>query len=104
MRDALAVALGEVPFSQLDGALTFPLTLQVDALAWMEAWVALEQPDRIPSGALVALMDRRLPSGYWPLERAPEPIWCDLGELNEPNPWVTIRALTVVLACAGAVG
>jgi hypothetical protein len=99
LRAALDAALSEDRVASLGGGLTFPLTLQPDALAWMEAWVALGEPARIPVRTLTWLMSRRLPSGYWPAEQIPGPLWCDVGTLGEASPWVTIRALTVLRAC-----
>ncbi|MGC9346982.1 MAG: hypothetical protein ACP5JG_02485 [Anaerolineae bacterium] len=99
VRAALKATLSEDRTAPLCNALTFPLTLQPDALGWMEAWVALGQPTRIPSRAFTWLMSRRLPSGNWPAEHVPGPLWCDVGRAGESNPWVTIRALVVVRAC-----
>jgi hypothetical protein len=85
------------------GVLTFPQTLQPDALARMEAWCdvrgsisdAIHLPD---ARSFRAALMRKLqgPAVGWPLERIPGKLWFDPGSIGTVNPWVTIRALRVL--------
>ncbi len=77
-------------------ALTFPVALEPDLLTLMAACVEAGVPARIPPPAVDWLANRRLPSGDWPLEHVPGRLWCAAGEIGQPNPWVTVRALSVL--------
>jgi len=79
-------------------SLTFPVAVEPDLLTLMEACVEAGVPAQIPPLAVDWLMDRQLSSGDWPLERVPGRLWCAAGEIGEPNPWVTVRALSVLNA------
>ena len=80
----------------LEAALTFPVALEADLLTLMVACVESGVPALIPSLAIDWLADRQLPSGDWPLEHVPGRLWCTAGEIGQPNPWVTVRALSVL--------
>ena len=81
--------------------LTFPLALQVDRLAALEAWVEAGE-STLPAPARAWLLEKRDARGFWPLERIPGRLWHTVGEIGAPNPWVTLRALKVLNA-TGAV-
>lgn len=76
--------------------LTLPVALQPDLLAAMEMACDLDHSDLIPDETLMWLQARRRPDGTWPLDRIPGRLWCDIGELGSPNPWLTVRALSVL--------
>lgn len=76
--------------------LTFPLALDPDLLAMMEMACEIDMPELIPAAALDWLQSRRLASRAWPLERVPGRLWCDVGQVGAGNPWVTVRALSVL--------
>lgn len=76
--------------------LTFPLAHSADLLQWLEVLVDGgygDDPRLDAARAWVA--DKKLPDGTWPLERIPGRQWADFGAVDEPNKWVTIRALAV---------
>jgi hypothetical protein len=77
-------------------ALTFPVALEPDLLTLMATCVEAGAPARIPSLAVDWLANRQLPSDDWPLEHVPGRLWCAAGEIGQPNPWVTVRALSVL--------
>jgi len=76
--------------------MTFPVALEPDLLTLMAACVEAGVPARIPSLAVDWLADRQLLCGDWPLEYVPGRLWCAAGEIGQPNPWVTVRALSVL--------
>ena len=86
--------------STYEGPLRFPLALNPDALAVMEMWTEVDpyisSSDQIPESAIAWLQGRQLKAGAWPLEQALGPLWCDVGATGAPNPWVTVRALSVL--------
>ena len=84
------------PAAPQTAALTFPVALEPDLLTLMAACVEAGVPALIPPLAVDWLADRRLPSGDWPLEHVPGRLWCAVGEIGQPNPWVTVRALAVL--------
>jgi hypothetical protein len=76
--------------------LTFPLTEGADLLQWMAVLVDAgygDDPRLAPARSWLAR--KRRPGGTWPLERVPGKLWADVGALDEPNKWVTVRALAV---------
>ncbi len=75
--------------------LTFPLTHRPDGLAYLQAWVEVGQPERVPGASLEALEARQLLSGYWPQEHLHGPLWFDAGAVGAPNPWITARVLSL---------
>jgi hypothetical protein len=78
--------------------LTFPLTQGSDLLQWVEELVGAEYGDHPRLNVARAWLARkRCPGGAWPLERVPGKLWADVGELHEPNKWITVRALAVRL-------
>lgn len=82
--------------SPADAQLTFPLALRPDLLAMMEMACEAGRPELIPEEAVAWLAARRLPSGAWPLDRTPGRLWCDAGTVGTANPWVSVRALSVL--------
>ncbi|MGC9521562.1 MAG: hypothetical protein ACP5HG_06730 [Anaerolineae bacterium] len=82
--------------------LTFPLAYQPDGLAHLQAWAEVGQAHRIPGACLEALAARRLPSGDWPQERLLRPLWFDPGAIGDPNPWITVRVLSLFLQADAA--
>ncbi len=84
------------PGAALPAALTFPLALQPDRLALLEAGV--EAGLSLPDAARVWLERKRGRRGFWPLERVPGRLWWEPGEIGAANPWVTLRALGVLTA------
>jgi len=77
--------------------LTFPLTEGADLLQWLAVLVDAgygDDPRLAPARSWLAR--KRRPDGAWPLERIPGKLWADVGGLDEPNKWVTVRALAVV--------
>ena len=101
-REAAAFLLDASP-DRRDGEtiwsrLTFPLTEGADLLQWMAVLVDAgygDDPRLAPARSWLA--PKRRPDGAWPLERVPGKLWADVGALDEPNKWVTIRALAVSL-------
>ncbi len=78
--------------------LTFPLTEGADLLQWMAVLVDAgygDDPRLAPARSWLARKGR--PDGTWPLERVPGKLWADVGALDEPNKWVTVRALAANL-------
>ena len=84
--------------NRLPTALTFPLTLQVDRLAALEALVEVGKADVIPTNARAWLLAKRDARGFWPLEHIPGRLWHAGGVVGTPNPWVTVRARKVLKA------
>jgi hypothetical protein len=76
--------------------LTFPLALKPDALAYLQVWAELGSPDAPTEAGVDWLLGQRAPSGYWPLMATPGTMWGHIGTLGEPNPWVTVRALSAL--------
>ena len=76
--------------------LTFPLAQTADLLQWLSVLTEAGCGDD-PRLAFARdwLKRKRLPDGTWPLERIPGKLWADFGQVDEPNKWVTIRALAV---------
>jgi hypothetical protein len=78
--------------------LTFPLTDTADVLQWIEVLVdAGRGGDLRLSAARAWLAHKRRPDGTWPLERTPGKLWADFGDVDEPNKWITVRALAASL-------
>lgn len=76
--------------------LTFPLTEGADLLQWLAVLVDAgygDDPRLAPARSWLAR--KRRPDGTWPLEWVPGKLWADVGQLDEPNKWVTVRALAV---------
>jgi hypothetical protein len=99
LRERLVTLLRPFPDrhgAALSDALTFPLALQPDRLALLEAGVAAGLP--LPEKARAWLEGKRGRRGFWPLERVPGRLWWDPGEIGGDNPWVTLRALYVLTA------
>lgn len=94
-RDALAHCLiPHIKLAALLDELTFPLVLVPDRLAGTTALAEAGRADAIPPSARAWLREKKTPQG-WPLERVPGPLWWEPGLVDEPNPWVTLRALYV---------
>jgi hypothetical protein len=76
--------------------LTFPLAHSADLLQWLAvlAGAGYGEDERIDP-ARSWLAGKRLADGTWPLERSPGKRWADFGAMDEPNKWVTLRALSV---------
>jgi hypothetical protein len=76
--------------------LTFPLTQAADLLQWLDVLVGAGYGGDSRLGfARSWLMSKRGAGGAWPLERVPGKFWASFGKLNEPNKWITVRALAV---------
>jgi len=98
---AAAAALLDAPPDQTESdqrwfSLTFPLTEGADLLQWMAVLVdAGYGHDRRLAEVKSWIAHKRRPDGTWPLERVPGRLWAAFGELDEPDKWITIRALAV---------
>jgi hypothetical protein len=97
LRRAAYPTRGQV--SRLWFKLGFPLGYQADLL---EAMAALAQAGRgdhpyVQAGAewLLAKQDQ---SGRWALEQVPGKMWASVGQVGQPNKWVTVRALQLLKA------
>jgi len=83
----------------LPTALTFPLTHQPDRLAYLEMVVEIGQQAEITASLLDWLAAQQNDDGFWPLEHVPGHLWWNPGPLGCGNPWITIRALKVLMRC-----
>jgi hypothetical protein len=78
----------------------FPVFYITDILQIIEALVALgHSGDKRLESALQIVFDKQDDQGRWPLEYDyAGKTWRSYGKLNEPNKWVTLRALGVIQA------
>jgi hypothetical protein len=76
----------------------FPVFYITDILQIVEALVALGHgADPSLANALQLIHEKQDAHGRWALEFGyPGKTWVDYGALNEPNKWVTLRALKVL--------
>ncbi|MCL4249161.1 MAG: nitrogen fixation protein NifH [Anaerolineae bacterium] len=78
----------------------FPVFYVTDLLQIVEALVALGYArDPRLANALALIRDKQDDQGRWPLEYSyAGKIWNNFGDKNQPNKWVTLRALRVLKA------
>ena len=76
----------------------FPVFYVADLLQLVEALVALDYgADPRLQHAISIILDKQDADGRWALEHAYK-TWVQLGQLKQPNKWVTLRALRVLKA------
>ena len=76
-------------------ALCFPLTCSADLLEVLEVLTkAGENSHPQVQAGRQWLLERQDCLGRWKLERTPDKMWSSFGRVGEPNPWVTLRALS----------
>jgi len=78
--------------------LSFPVFYLTDVLQLVEALTGLGygQDPRL-ANALEFVLSKQDAQGRWPLERRlTQSTWGSFGRLGQPNPWVTVRALTAL--------
>lgn len=75
--------------------LGFPLGYQSDVLEAMDvlARAGWGSHPHVQAG-LDWLLGKQDREGRWALEQSPGKMWASMGQLGEPNKWVTLRALT----------
>lgn len=84
-------------------ALSFPLTCSADLLEALEVLTkAGESSHPYVQAGRQWLLERQDSAGRWKLERTPGKMWSSCGRLGEPNPWVTLRALSWLKASLSA--
>ena len=82
----------------------FPIFYVTDLLQNVEALVALGYGrDPRLAHSLNIIREKQDAAGRWPLEYDyASKTWCDFGPKNQPNPWVTLRALRILKAVEGS--
>jgi hypothetical protein len=78
----------------------FPVFYVTDLMQLVEAFVGLgyESDPRL-SGTLQLIREKQDQQGRWPLEyEYTGKTWLDFGQMKQPNPWVTLRALRILKA------
>lgn len=84
-------------------ALCFPLACSADLLEVFEVLTKAGESGHphIQAGRQW-LLERQDCLGRWKLERTPGKMWSSFGRVGEPNPWVTLRALSWLKASLSA--